>query len=622
MTSPFEDPEFAARLARAGVVHTPGLAGRMMDDLAPLLAAEGIDLDNLDEDTDLGQVNAALARATERHNLSLFTPVGAPRAGALAVLRLLAESLAAADEDRAATVLAGVESEPAPDAPAISHVIGVSLGLLDTWHTDPGLRTALTATRVPRWNRAARAAATDVLALARKGRAFASLGSLHRHGGLALFEGSALLVAAIVIARAAHEGAPLREVAARVLADSGPDRAPAPPPAAPSRALGGGSVRPHTTRGAQAQRRQAPRRGSAAADRALRRGFGAWLERAPSIAAPTVAEELELVQALAEIARGHGLDLHRAPDIAALIDMLWDTDDPEVLRSVLETLHDYVHFRLDTGHGSAEWEQAHEEVEDALDASGAGQGPLGPILEHAEEVDPEVRHGALAQLPLIAAVGQLLEWVGTGRPVTQTGGVRRADIGHVAAMLGVRAVGVARRVPGGREEDAPVQALSMADVPLLAQWWEALAAAELIQTSSSSVRPGPAAAEWTAEDLPPLELAETVATVFTAATLTLPIAQGAFGTLVVSRSVAELMRALSPEDHGLDLDVPEAALLGQGPLWTLRNLEAAGLLTGALDEDLQIPDGLQAALARGLLLTMALLSEPSPADTQPPPPTR
>ncbi|WP_369045185.1 hypothetical protein [Sinomonas sp. P10A9] len=612
MTSPFEDPEFVSRLARMGIVHTPGMAARMMDELAPLLADEGIDLNDRDGDNDLGAVNEALARATERHNLTLFTPVGARRAGALAVLRLFAESFCEGDEDRAAAVLAGVESEPAGDAPAISHLVGVSLGLLDSWHTDPELRAALTATRVPRWNRAARAAATDVLALARKGRAFASLGSLHRHGGLALFEGSVLLVAASLSARAASEKTSVRDVAGRVLVDgpsSGPPT-PSAPVAASPQAPGSSFMRPLGARGAKAQGPEAPGRPMGRdlqiADRALRRNFGTWLERAPSIAAPTVSDELLLTQALVDIGRGHGLDLHRALDVEPLIDLLWEADGADH-PEVLETLHDYVHFRLDAGHDLGGWEEAHEAVEDALDESGAGSGPLGAMLEHAEQVNPDVRRGALAQTPLIAAVNELLEWVGTGRPVTQTGGVRRADIKHVATMLGIRAVGVAKRVGIEHGEDAPVQALSMADVPVLAQWWEALSSAEVIRTTSSSVRPGPAAAEWAAEGLPPLELAEMVAGVFVAGILTRPMAKGAFGRFIIKKSIVQLMRALAPED--LDIEVPELALIGGGPVWTVRSLEAAGLVTGALSAHPEVPDPLRAAVARGLLLVVALLAD-------------
>jgi hypothetical protein len=588
------------------------MAARMMDELAPLLAAEGIDLDDLDDGVALDEVNEALARATERHNLSLFTPVGAQRAGALAALRLLAESLAEGDEDRAAAVLAGIDSEPVGDAPAISHVIGASLGLLDTWHTDSGLHAALAATRVPRWNRAARAAATDVLALARKGRAFASLASLHRHGGLALFEGSALLVAASIIARAAGENAPVGEVARRMLADGEPGKTPAPnaPWTASPKAQESSFIRPNPQASARPQRPDTaghPGGTVPVADRALQRGFGAWLEHAPSAAAPTVPDELRLMQALMDVARNNGLDLHRAADLEPLIDLLWDADDPETpeaLDGALETLHDYVHFRLDAGDDPAGWEQAHEAVEDALDDSGAGPGLLEAMLERAEDVHPEVRRGALAQTPLITAVDELLEWVGPGKPVTQTGGVRRGDIGRLAGMLGIQAVGVAKRARSEHDEDAPIQALSMADVPLLAQWWEALSAADVIQINSSSVRRGPSAAEWTAEGLPPLELAEFVAGVFVSGMLTRPIRQGAFGALIVRESLLQLMRALAPED--IDLDIPESGNPGSGPVWTLRNLESAGLVTGATEADLTVPEGLRAAVARGLLLTVAL----------------
>jgi hypothetical protein len=41
-------------------------------------------------------------------------------------------------------------------------------------------------------------------------------------------------------------------------------------------------------------------------------------------------------------------------------------------------------------------------------------------------------------------------------------------------------------------------------------------------------------------------------------------------------------------------------------VWTLRNLESAGLVTGATEADLTVPEGLRAAVARGLLLTVAL----------------
>ncbi len=614
VTSPFDDPGFMAALARMGVVHAPGMAASVMEDIAPLLAAEGFDVNGLDGNGDLGEFEAALARAMARVNLTLFTPVGAQRAGVLEVLRRVTISLANGDDEGASAVLAGVGSDPGEDEPGASHVIGVSLGLLDSWHTDPGVRAAVAATRVPRWNRAARAAATDVLALARKGRASASLSSLHRHGGEALFEGSALLVAASVIARARNEGTLVSDIAALMLGHGGASGPPTLAIPQPSGTVPGSSFQrarpalgPAGRPDSSAKRSRGGRgvAGRAVTEGAVWRGFAGWLDRAPSIAAPTVAEELRVLQALSEVALAEGVDLHRPADMETLIDLLWDSDDlenPGALQAVLETVDDYVHYRLDTGRDTVLWEDAHEAIQDALTEISDGSGLLEVLLEHAEEVGDAVRRDALAQVPIIGAVTELLDWIGAGRPVTQTGGVRRGDIEHVAGLLGVRAVGVAKRVGRDHDDDddgAVVQALTMGEVPLLPQWWEALLAAELIRTTSTQVRPGPAAGEWAAGDLPPLEAAETVAAIFVAETLSRPIRHGPLGNFLVQESLLHLVPALTPGD--VDLGVPESTLPGEGAVWMLRDLQRAGLVVLSDTGGVRIADGHRAALVQGLI---------------------
>jgi len=57
---------------------TPGLANETLRELAPLLAEEGIDVDNIDV-PDMDTLQAALNRAVERHNMIRFTPVGNAR---------------------------------------------------------------------------------------------------------------------------------------------------------------------------------------------------------------------------------------------------------------------------------------------------------------------------------------------------------------------------------------------------------------------------------------------------------------------------------------------------------------------------------------------------------------
>jgi len=82
----------------------PGMAQELLRELAPLLAEEGIDVDNIDV-PDVQTLQHALNRAMERHNMSLFTPVGRARELAAATLRLAVEAIAGGDTPLAATVL-------------------------------------------------------------------------------------------------------------------------------------------------------------------------------------------------------------------------------------------------------------------------------------------------------------------------------------------------------------------------------------------------------------------------------------------------------------------------------------------------------------------------------------
>ena len=82
----------------------PGMAQELLRELAPLLAEEGIDAGNIDV-PDMETLQRALNRAMERHNMSLFTPVGQARELAAAALRLAAEAIADGDTRLAAAVL-------------------------------------------------------------------------------------------------------------------------------------------------------------------------------------------------------------------------------------------------------------------------------------------------------------------------------------------------------------------------------------------------------------------------------------------------------------------------------------------------------------------------------------
>ena len=182
------------------VVHRPGMASEMLRELAPLLAEDGIDVDNIDV-PDMATLQRALDRALERHNMALFTPVGEARQYALTSLRLAAEAIAGKDTALAGAILASVPPEAADGQSAtVAGCTGVALDLLDRWlggqdaEAPTGLRQR---TRLPVGHWIGERAATDILALAGKGRAFRTLDTLSaRHGGRQMLYGSALAVAA------------------------------------------------------------------------------------------------------------------------------------------------------------------------------------------------------------------------------------------------------------------------------------------------------------------------------------------------------------------------------------------------------------------------------------------
>jgi hypothetical protein len=195
----------------------PGLAKETLRELAPLLAEEGIDVDNIDV-PDLDTLQAAMKRAIERHNMTRFTPVGRARDLAVTTLRLVIEALADGNTALAAAVLEQVQPDsPDNTAATVAGCIGVALGLLDDWLTgsDPHAPSGLgQRVKLPAGHWLGERAATDILVLARKGRAFSSLDTLiARQGGEHVLYGSALTLAAAAQTWAANTNTPVAEVA-------------------------------------------------------------------------------------------------------------------------------------------------------------------------------------------------------------------------------------------------------------------------------------------------------------------------------------------------------------------------------------------------------------------------
>ena len=114
----------------------PGMASELLRELAPLLAEEGIDVDDLDV-PDLDTLQQAMNRAIERQNMVRLTPVGQARELAAVTLRLAAEAIADGDTQLAAAVLNQAQGgSAAGSAATVAGAIGGAPGWLTRGRPD------------------------------------------------------------------------------------------------------------------------------------------------------------------------------------------------------------------------------------------------------------------------------------------------------------------------------------------------------------------------------------------------------------------------------------------------------------------------------------------------------
>jgi len=134
------------------------------------------------------------------------------------ILAQVAEAIQDADTRRAADVLDAVPPE-ASDSATVAACIGFGWGRLDHWLGDAGSEHGAPArlrdvVKLPRGHWVGERAATDLLALARKGRPFDRLGTvITRQGGRQVLFGTALAVTAALQGWSQLTGTPLADVA-------------------------------------------------------------------------------------------------------------------------------------------------------------------------------------------------------------------------------------------------------------------------------------------------------------------------------------------------------------------------------------------------------------------------
>jgi hypothetical protein len=198
------------------------MADDLMHEIAPLLAEDGIDLNDPDKIPDTETLQLALNRAIERRNMELFTPVGEARSLALTTLRLYVEAIASGQTDLAGAILAtAVPESPDGSQATVAGTIGVALDLLDNILTgsQPGTPPGIGAkSKLPKGHWYGERAARDILDLARRGRAHSALGALiTRQGSHAVQAGAALALAGTMQTWATLVGKPVDQVTPSVL---------------------------------------------------------------------------------------------------------------------------------------------------------------------------------------------------------------------------------------------------------------------------------------------------------------------------------------------------------------------------------------------------------------------
>ncbi|WP_427007359.1 plasmid pRiA4b ORF-3 family protein [Pseudarthrobacter sp. H2] len=296
-------------------------------------------------------------------------------------------------------------------------------------------------------------------------------------------------------------------------------------------------------------------------------------------------------------------------EVAATADSAGELSDVEDAVFVIDAVHAYVEFLYETGRWSGSVEQLAgvREFFDTIAEDDDGPGYLD-VPDIPEEQALEVFSG----LPLIQRATALLRWIGDGRPVTGTGALRLREIEAAAACVGVTVRGNTRRadsaLPGtAGSADAVPTVRSMYEVPLLAQMWAALEAAELIEIKATKVVPFEDSEDFLAGG-PSERLAEFF--IFTACFLEQAVVRhdpdqpweriiaGLQASILIAAATPDpplVERVLAAPDHAPEAEKKLADLLTGMAVRRLEALAELGLLT--IDTHFRVPPALIGCVA-------------------------
>jgi hypothetical protein len=528
----FDSPEFHGMAAGGKISRHPGMGDRMMQELAPFLKAEGVDIDDPNADFTEADFHAAMEKAQVEYNRRLFTPVGAHRGLALGTLRSFALAFTEGDTKRAEAVVASLPSVPEDFSPSVAQVTGAAMGLLDEWFTDDVHGPKLGGVMAPKWSvKKSRAVARDILALAQKGRVVDSLDRLiTSNSGRPVLEGAMLAVAAAVVRLTKRNKVSEQEVVDELMpldgypepvagtygstgrvahdvqeAQDGPaTEQDLPEWLGGSNAQASAQANPHADPQSIDERMDEVEK--TVYEMPLYQRFRDWLAETYDDVDED-SEVFDIAHLLFCIAVSSRADIDGPEGIDDILDVLesfavdgqeeaekTDGESPStvIFLDSLEALDNYLRFRMDTDEAPERWSAARARAE----AASMRTDPLPSALMAAVEANALSEEQLAQPMPqnrLVEGVVGILDWIGDSRPLTGTGRVKRADIAEAAGKFGINAVGVASNA---RYEDGVNYARSADEVPVLEAMWAVMQSAEITEITGTKVRPGSAADQW------------------------------------------------------------------------------------------------------------------------------
>ncbi len=573
--SPSDDPEFLPLPPGVEIRHRVGADAELMEQLAPLLAAEGIDIENL-ADADPDELNEALTRAVERHNMEISTPVGDQRARAINTLRELVIALHTENVAEAQHLFGSIGPVPTRHRPSSGHLTGVTMESLDIIYRNAALHPALQVVEIPKVDPNTKAAAEEILELAANGTAFRSLDTLlTNHGGFEVARAGLYLLAATLRAIATHQNATFRRVLNELI---------------PALKV---SKRP-VAEGEQTSSSQE-----------YMEDFSGWLKTQEEVA--DVANKISIIfGSMIEEAYREDIDPHDPADFDVWIMAVLANTQPQYVVTALEIIKHYLQFRLRTDLEPNRWHEAHAKITDMTVVHKAPPWDFEKIFTAAQRIDRDTRYRAMTELPIVSGTLLLRDWLATARKTTDTGIPTNEDLQEIGAMIGLDVQGATRL----RQRPTRDRVDSALDVPELMIWWWTLEDLGIIVVTNSTVELGPAANEYVEADRIPFEAAEGIIATYVKTFLIHGLEHAPLEVSSVGHTLGRLLNSLAgmpPANEALPDDF-RGQLVQQRSDEYLRSLHAFGLLGAELREP-KIPEPLEVAVFYGLMMAMDYMDE-------------